>query len=53
MLSRAASKLSPLTFQAARTFAIGNSSWGAVDMAPADPILGINVAFQEDSRSNK
>jgi len=54
MLSRAASKFTPITAQAARSFAaVGNSNWGKVEMAPQDPIMGINVAFQADKRSTK
>jgi aspartate aminotransferase, mitochondrial len=29
------------------------SAWGAVPMAPADPILGITDAFKKDQRPNK
>ena len=45
MLTKAATKLTPLTFQATRSFAVGNSNWGQVDLAPNDPIMGINIAF--------
>lgn len=38
---------------AARNFAVGNSSWGAVEKAPADPILGVNEAFKNDTNPNK
>ena len=54
MLSRAASKFAPVTFQAVRSFgAAGNSNWGKTTLAPNDPIMGINIAFKADKRENK
>lgn len=53
MLSKVLTHAKPLSFQAARTFAIGNSSWGAVQKAPADPILGVNEAFKNETNPNK
>ena len=47
MLSRIITKTTPL--QAMRAF----STWGALDMAPKDPILGINEAFKADKREGK
>jgi len=54
MLSRIINKSSnQITRQAARAFSAGNSSWGALTSAPADPILGLNEAFKADSNPNK
>jgi len=36
-----------------RTFATGNSIFKNMEMAPADPILGLNVAFKQDTHPNK
>ena len=36
----------------AAAFSTG-SIWAKVDMAPADPILGLNDAFQKDTRPEK
>ena len=33
--------------------AAGNSNWAHVDMAPVDPILGINDAFKKDTNPKK
>ena len=52
MLTRLTTKFTPLTREAARAFASG-SPWGKVTPAPADPILGVNEAFKNDSRPNK
>jgi hypothetical protein len=30
-----------------------STPWGALDMAPKDPILGINEAFKADKREGK
>jgi aspartate aminotransferase len=53
MLSRVFNKFTPLTAQATRAFAAGNSCWGAVEKAPADPILGVNEAFKKDTNPKK
>ena len=35
-----------ITAQSARSFAsAGNSFWGNMEMAPADPIMGLSVAY--------
>uniref|UniRef100_A0A7S3FUM4 Aspartate aminotransferase n=1 Tax=Strombidium rassoulzadegani TaxID=1082188 RepID=A0A7S3FUM4_9SPIT len=39
--------------QAARSFSSGNSVWGALTAAPADPILGLNEAFKKDTDPRK
>jgi aspartate aminotransferase len=53
MLSRVALKFAPLQKTAVRSFAAGNSAWGAVEQAPADPVLGVTDAFKKDSNPNK
>ena len=39
--------------QASRSFAAGNSFWENMEMAPADPIMGLSVAYQADKNPNK
>lgn len=53
MLSRITSKYTPISYQAMRTFASGDSCWGKVEKAPADPILGVNEAFKNETNPNK
>ena len=53
MLSRLSRTFVPLNNQAIRTFASGDSCWGAVQKAPADPILGVNEAFKKDTNPKK
>lgn len=42
-----------LTQSSARCFAAGNSAWTSMTQAPADPIMGLNVSFQQDQSPNK
>ena len=42
-----------LLTQAARAFAAGNSVWGGLTAAPADPILGLNEAYKKDTDPRK
>jgi len=53
MLTKIARSTKTLNFNAFRAFAIGNSNWSHVDMAPLDPILGVNEAFKADKNPNK
>lgn len=38
-------KPNKLASQAVRAFSAGNSVWKSMSQAPADPIMGLNVAF--------
>jgi len=53
MLTNAINRFTPITSQAARAFAAGNSPWAAVQKAPVDPILGVAEAFKKDTHPNK
>jgi len=53
MLTKIISKARPVNFTAVRSFAANNSSWAGIEMAPKDPILGINEAFKADPRKEK
>lgn len=53
MLSKVARTFVPIQKTAVRTFGFGNSAWGAVEQAPADPVLGVNDAFKKDPNPNK
>lgn len=51
MLTKIATKTNAL--RQVRAFAVGNSSWAAVETAPLDPIIGVNEAFKADTNPNK
>jgi len=49
MLTRVLARNAMVAPRAAANF----STWGHVDMAPADPILGLNEAFKADKNPKK
>ena len=53
MLSKFVRSQSKITYSAIRAFGAGNSLWGSMDSAPADPILGLNDAFKKDTHPKK
>ena len=54
MLSKFVKRQNKQAFtQALRCFGAGNSLWGSLDSAPADPILGLNDAFKKDTDPRK
>jgi len=53
MLSKVLTSTKKIQFQAVRSFGAGNSVWGSMEAAPADPILGLNDAFKKDTDPKK
>lgn len=54
MLTKAISRnYNKLTQSSVRCFSAGNSAWTEMTKAPADPIMGLNVAYQADTNPNK